>query len=84
MIADVEPNLAADVAASLPSIPPGELLDVLRALGQQVRDLRYCYGPAALRLAEWIYYYQRAKAAPILEIFRYQACGTDLDGSLDD
>jgi len=35
VVAEVEPNLAAAVAANLPSIPSGELPDVLTALGQQ-------------------------------------------------
>ena len=36
------------------------------------------------RPAEWIFYREHAEAAPVLEIFRYQAFGADLDGGLDD
>jgi hypothetical protein len=35
-------------------------------------------------LTERIFYRERAEAAPVLEIFRYQAFSADLEGCLDD
>lgn len=39
VVAETKPDLAPAVAARLPSIPPGEVRDVLAALGQQVPGL---------------------------------------------